>query len=291
VSRERIEELGKLGLTSLEGLGEGLMASIGVLQVRDAVRSRHSPRPGRPALDMVESAMATVGLLACLRRFFRDRAARICLLGFLFFLVPAVWSYPVNLLAATSRRMAGSSIFLAWMAAQGTALVAERLLAPRRRFAGMLLVAVTSLVLNAHALSTVYSDDGFIWYDELGVNRVYLLRALRAASEVGPVFFRTTHQSAAVVSGIQDRPNVKVVKSPAEIRQELRKHAGELCTVILPWDTQFDGNDSPRWIEELADVIPLHYWQWGPPDLLGSSIYRLAQVRAPVSAGEETSRP
>lgn len=282
VSRERIEEFGKLGLTPAQGLGEGLMASIGVLQVRDAVRSRHSPRPGRPALDMVVSAMATVGFLACLRRFCRDRAARLCLLGFLLFLLPAVWSYPVNLLAATSRRMAGASIFLAWMAAQGTALVTERLLAPRLRFAGMLVVAVTSMVLSAHALRTVYGVDGFIWYDELGVNRVYLLRALREASEVGPVFFRTTHQSAAVVSGIQDRANVMIVKSPTEVREELRKHAGELCTVILPWDTKFDPNDSPRWIEELVDVIPAYTWQWGPPDLLGSSIYRLAQVRVPA---------
>lgn len=283
VVRERIEELGKLGLTSLEGYYEGALASIGVLQVRDAVRSRHSPRPGGPALDMVVSAMATIGFVACLRRFPRDRAARLCLLGFLLFLWPAVSSYPVNLLSATSRRMAGASIFVAWMAAQGTALVADRLLVPRLRFAAMLLVAATSLLLSAHNLRTVYGADGFIWYDELGVNRVYLLRALRQAAEVGPVFFRTTYFSAAVVPGVEDLANVTVVETAAEVREGLRKHAGELCTVILPWDTKVDGNDSPRWIEELADVIPPHYWQWGPGDLLGTSIYRLAQIRAPAN--------
>jgi hypothetical protein len=280
VSHNRTRELAQLGLTSSQGYVQGLLDSVGALQIEDRALPRHAPRPRRPILDLVESATATVGFITCLWRFPRDRAARLCLLGFLLFLWPAVSSYPEDL-AAASRRMAGSSIFVAWMAAQGTSVAAKRLFRRKLQFPAMLLLATTSLVMNAYYLHTVYGADGFIWYQELGINRVYLVDAVRQAARLGPVFFRPTYMSEGAWPAVQDLANATIVRTPAELREKLSTHPGEFCTVILPWDTKFDGNDSPRWIEDLADIIPTHDWQWGPPDLFGVPLYRTAQIRLP----------
>jgi hypothetical protein len=281
VAKVREQELKKKGLSSIEGYAEALQGAMRVLQVRDAKRTRHSVRPDRPALDLIQSAMATVGFLWCLWKFRREKAARVALLGFVLFLLPAVRSYPSGGDAGVNRRMAGASFFVAWMAALGASTVATKLAPIGWRFPLMLGVASSSLVLNVHAIRTVYNRQPFLWYDDMGVHRTHVIRALRQAAEIGPVFFRPTYFSFLATYGVKDLPNVVAVQNVGEVRDGLAKNAGKMCTILLPWSTTIDRNDTPEWIEQLSDVVPPFYWQFGPPDLLGVPIYRIAYFLPP----------
>jgi hypothetical protein len=289
VSRIRANELKKHGLTSAQAYGKGLVGAIRVLQVHDTRRGRHPVRLGRPALDAITSAMATVGLLWCLFAVRRDKGARLCLFGLLLFLWPAVGSYPAEtdgqLDIVVSRRLAGAMLFLAWMAAYGAAAVARSVIAERWRTWLMLTIAGASAVLNAYYIRTTYGRAPELWYEGMGVNRVYILRALRQAAEVGPVFFRPTRLTEWVKSGVVDLPNVVFANTVIEIRQGLEKHPGRTCVVLLPWPTTMDPPDSLTWVRELSDVVPESAWVPGPPDLLGTPIYRIAYIRMPAGGG------
>jgi hypothetical protein len=280
VAQGRAKALANIGLTSMQGYYEGLLGAFAVLQVHESVGApRHVVRIGQPALDLIASGLFTVGLFWCALRFVRDRGARLCLLGFLLFLLPAVLAFPVDLIPVASRRMAGSSLFVGWLAAYGAAAVTGRLFTARRRFAAMLALAAASMALNVYYIHNIYYRRTRDWHAELGVGRVYLIRALRQAAAIGPVFFRPTDFTELARFGVVDFPNVTLVQSPAELRQGLLKHPGQLCSVVLPTDGANEPNDTPAWIGELADLIPPALWEFGPPDIAGIPLYRLAHVR------------
>lgn len=282
VSRKQAVEIERHGLSRERALTEGLRQAITVLQNRDAIHSRHAVRPDRPVLDLLLSALATVGFLWCVLHLHSSRSARIALLGFLFFLVPAAVSYPGDGVASISRRMQGDVFFIVWMAAEGAALVARRVFTPGYRFPFMVAIAASSMLLNLYAIRAIYGHSIYLWYDEMGGNKALILPALReAATAGGPVFFRPTYFSGGVLAAVADLPNVVAVSSVDELREKLTPLAGRRCTIVLTWDTATDRNDSPAWVDALADLIPVHCWQWGPSDPLGDPVYRVARVRLP----------
>ncbi len=281
VSKQREKLLAEKDLTPAQGDYKGFLGAFTVLQISEAAQGRHVVRLGRPALDLIASALATVGFLWCALHSVRDRGARLCVLGFLVFLWPAVSSYPADAIPAASRRMAGSSLFVAWMAAYGAAVVTGRVFAARQRLPAMLALAAASMVLNVYYIRTSYNTRLYHWHEELGVNRVYIIRALRQAAALGPVFFHPTYFTELAKHGVEDLPNVTLVHTPADLRAGLLQHAGELCSVLLPTDGAVGRNDTPAWIAALADIIPPSLWEFGPPDPTGLPLYRLAHIRVP----------
>lgn len=294
VSRTRAHEIERLHMTSLQAYLKGLLGVPKVLQVHENQGGRYPVRVGKPALDVITSVMATVGFVWGLAVCFRRRDARICLLGFLLFLWPAVGSFPAHADGAedivVSRRLAGSTLFLAWLAAYGSAAVARRVAPERWRNGVMLGIAGASMVLNAYYVRTTYGRQPELWYEGMGINRVYTVRALREAARVGPVFFRPTHYTEWVSSAVVDLPNVTFVKTVTEVRDGLKNNPGQMCVVLLPWPATVDPSDSTAWVKELSDVIPATSWIAGPPDLLGLPLYRIAYVRAPQRPLPERAR-
>ena len=285
VSRIRALELERLHMTSAQAYLKGLLGAATVLQLHDSEMGRYPVRLGKPVLDIITSAMATVGFLWCILAFSRDRGARICLLGFLLFLLPAVGSYPAETDGRTDivvpRRLAVTTLFLALSAAYGTAVVARRSAPERWRNGIMIGIAGASMVLNAYYVRTMYGKQPELWYEGMGVNRVYTVRVLRESARVGPVFFRPTHYTEWVKSAIVDLPNVTFVESAKEIRAGLKNNPEQMCVIVLPWPTAMDPPDSTVWVQDLSDVIPPTSWVAGPPDLLGVPLYRIAYVRVP----------
>lgn len=296
ISEKRQTELERYGMSSAAAYGRAFWNSARVLQVEENHLGRHPIRQGKPSLDPVASAMATIGLLACVLRLFKDRGARLCVLGLFLFLWPAVGSYPVEidgqLQIVVSRRLAGATFFIAWLAAYGAGEVARRLVPERRRQALMLVIAFASLLLNAYYVRAFYGRKPHLWYEDMGVNRVYVLRALRQAAKLGPVYFRPVHNTEWVKSGLVDLPNVRAVSSPQELREELMKNGGQscpvkatrMCSVLLPWPGPEDPPDSAEWVQALSDVIPVANWETGPPDLAGIPLYRIAHFRVRLPA-------
>ncbi len=293
VSRLRKIELQRQGMSSVEAYGRGLWSSARVLQVEEQHLGRYPIRRGKPSLDPVASAMATIGLIACGLWFVKDRGARLCLLGLLLFASIAIASYPTepeaNIVA--SRYLAGATLFIAWLAAYGASVVAKRLAPERRRLTLMLGIACASLLLNVYYIRAFHGREPHLWYEDMGVNRVYVLRALRQAAEFGPVYFRPVHNTQWVKSGLVDLPNVSLVSSPQEVRDGLTKNSGRMCSVLLPWPGPEDPTDSAEWVPALSDVISTASWEPGPPDLEGIPIYRIAHVRVPLPIAEDGTAP
>jgi hypothetical protein len=174
--------------------------------------------------------------------------------------------------------MVGILPFIAWMAAYGTSIVAGRVAPQTRRFAAMLSLAALSMGLNLYAIRSTYPKN---WYAEFGVIRAQSVSAIRDSTEVGPVFFRPTYSTGLPITLPSDKALVSYIRvdSPGDLRSGLMQHAGQMSTVILPWHTTRDRNDTPKWIEEIADVVPPFYWEWGPPDIFGNPVYRIARIR------------
>jgi len=295
VSRLRKSELQRHGVSSAEAYGRGFWNSVRVLQVEEQRLGRHPIRRGKPALDPVASAMATIGLIGCGLWFVKDRGARLCLLGLLLFSSIAVASYPTEPepRIVASRYFAGATLFIAWLAAYGASVIAKRLVPEGRRLTLMLSIACASLLLNVYYIRAFYGRERHLWYEDMGVNRVYVLRALRQAAELGPVYFRPVHNTEWVRSGLVDLPGVELVSSPQEVRDGLRKNAGRMCSVLLPWPGPEDPPDSAEWVPALSDVVSTASWEPGPPDIAGIPLYRLAHVRVPLpgEAGPILSHP
>lgn len=276
--RDRL--LADYGLTRTQGYLYGLRGVFTVLQVHEAEVGRHVARLGHPALDLVTSALATVGVLWSLWHVRRSRGARLAVLGFALFLVPAVTSFPADGNPAASRRMVGSAFFVAWLAGIGAGVVAERTVRARRRTAVMLALGGLSIALNVHAVRTSYNTRFYQWHEELGVNLVYLVRALRQAAIAGPVIFHPTYETHLAALGVFDLPNVRQVGTVEDLRAAIRDGCPRMCTVILPWPSPFEANDTPAWIEQLSDLIPPHAWAFGESDPAGVPLYRRAEVRS-----------
>jgi hypothetical protein len=289
LTRARVVTLEHMGLTSTEGYYWGFLRAFTILQVRELHDYRHAVRVEGPALDWVLSTTATIGFVSCLIAFFRDRAARLCVLGFLLFLVPAVASYPENDLH--SRRMIGGSLFLSWAAARGAALVAARLFASRWQPRAVLALAAVSMVLNFFYVRGYYVTNYEGWYSGEHVNVARLIAVLRQGATVGPVFFRETAMTGLVRGGVIDLPNVTVVQTVEELRAQLNAHRGELCVVVLPWDTPHDRADSAEWVPALSDLIPPYLWDVGGRDARGVPFYRMAHVRLPREAAPPSGTP
>ncbi len=281
VARQRDALLEAQGMSRVEGIARGTLGAFSLLQVNQGHAGRYGVRWHHAALDPLASAFFTIGICSCVWRI-RERSARIALVGLLVFLLPASASYPEEVGGAltVARRMTGSSMFVAWLSAIGTMVVAERLVTIRYRAAVMLTLASVALVLNLAAIRTYYYGRLADFHGELGISQVYLIRAVREAALAGPVFVRASPGTEGAYWGSFTLPQVTYVKSQAEIRQAIAEgRCRSFCTVILVWPSAADSNDALSWITDLQDVIPTHGWSWGPTDPTGTPLYRRAELR------------
>lgn len=281
VLRQRAAILDRGGVSSFDGYLGGAIGALTVLQVQEAPLGRHIARLKYPALDPVTSALATLGFGWALWRWRRDWGGRVALAGFLVFLWPAISSYPTEAAPAVSRRMVGSAFFVCWLAGYGADVLTHATLPARRRLGAMLALGGVATVLNAYYLRTGYDTRLYHLAEEMGVNRAAIVRALREGAATGPVFFHPTRTTETALAGTVDLPYVIPVGSADDVRRELAKYPGRLCTVILPSDTLAEATDVTVWIAALADVIPPSEWQFGDTDPVGTPYFRRALVRAP----------
>lgn len=281
VLRQRTALLEQAGMSSLDGYLGGLAGAFTVLQAHEAPLGRHVARLKFPALDPVTSALATLGACWALWRWRRDWGARVAVAGFLLFLWPAVSSFPTEAAPAVSRRMIGSAFFICWLAGYGADVLTRATLPARHRLAAMLALGGAAMVLNAYYLRSAYDTRLYHLAEEMGVNRAAIIRALREAAATGPVFFHPTRTTESALAGTVDLPYVIQVNTADDLRRELQRFPGRLCTVVLPSDTLAEVTDTDAWIAALADVIPPSAWQFGDADPAGTPYFRRALVRAP----------
>ncbi|MDX2171132.1 MAG: hypothetical protein SF182_28950 [Deltaproteobacteria bacterium] len=282
VAARRDQLLEQAGMSRVEGIARGTVGAFNLLQVTQGHAGRYGVRWNHAALDPIVSALFTIGICASLWRI-RERGARIALAGLFIFILPASASYPeeVGGTLTVARRMTSSSMFVAWLAAIGALVVAERVASVRHRAALMLTLASAAMVLNFAAIRTYYYGRLLDWHGEFGINRVHLIHAVREAAVAGPVFVYASPGTAEAYWGSFTLPQVSYVKDQSEIREAIAAgRCQRFCTVILVWPSAGDSNDSPQWISDLQDVIPMHGWSWGPTDPSGTPVYRRAEVRA-----------
>jgi hypothetical protein len=291
LSIERQKILAKMQITSAEAYLRALRRIPHQMYSAERFDTREALRPGKPALDPILSAASIVGLIWCVVRFHRRRAARLCLLGLLLFLVPALRSYPADGIDPVPRRMIGSILFIAWMAAFGPEALLSWIL-PRRLVAAVLVVGA----LAATGLNVAYIRGVYIplhWYGEYGVERVQVLRAMWEAAGEGPVLLRASPNMNFGLNLPNDAFFVSYaeVADPAALRSKLAEQPDRPQSLILPAHTAFDRKEAERWIAELADVVPASAWRSGPADLAGLPMYRVARIPPRVVAASDGSRP
>ena len=286
VINQRTAALEQAGMSSLDGIIGGVGGTFLVLQAREAPLGRHVARMRYPALDPITSALATVGFCWALWRWRRDWGARVAFCGFFVFLWPAINSFPSEGVPAISRRMVGSAFFVCWLAGYGADIVTRVTLPAQRRLAAMLALGAASIVLNAYYLRTAYDTRLYYLAEEMGVNRAAIIHTLREAAATGPVLFRPTRTTETALAGTVDLPYVIGVATVDDVRTNLRRFPGRLCTVILPTDTLAEESDAAAWIAALADIIPITEWQFGATDPAGTPYFRRALIRVPQPPAE-----
>jgi hypothetical protein len=279
---ERQKLLEQMKITSAEAYLRALQRIPFELYKQERYDTREALRPGKPALDPVLSAASIVGAIWCLVQFHRSRAARLCLLGLLLFVVPALRSYPADGVDPIPRRMIGSILFLAWMASFGPQALLSWVLPRRIVGAALLVAAIASMALNLSYIRNVYIP--LRWYGEYGVERVHVMRGTWQAAEDGPVLLRTSPNLRLGVDLPRDAFFISYgeVADPNQLRRKLAEQADRPHSLILPSHTKFDRDENERWIAALADVVPPSAWRSGPADPGGSPMYRV--VRIPAAA-------
>jgi hypothetical protein len=275
---DREKALEHLGMTSAQAYREAVRLVPIELYQYERASDREALRPGKGALDPVLAAASLVGFLWCVARFHRSRAARLCLLGFLLFLVPALRSFPADGLTLVPRRMIGSILFLTWLAASGPHALLSSVLPRRLADVAIVGAAIASMALNLYYIRTSYIPRQ--WYGEYGVEREHVLRAMWEGGREGRVFLRASRNLSLGITLPYDELFVSFVPvgDPEQLRRALAEDGHRVRSVILPAHTKFDRDEDRRWIDALSDVVPPSAWRPGPADLSGEPMYFVARL-------------
>ena len=219
--------------------------------------------------------------------------ARFCIFGAFLFILPMALGYPVyqpieehlELVRGLSRRMLGSSFFVAWIAATGCIALSEKVVGGARKAIVAKGLCILSAIINIWFYKANYLRiGGHDWYATRGIQSSAMIDLVLQANRSK---IRTLVLEGYVASlwGIKDqvvfpeKTSFLKFKSLQKLKDSLLKHRGELQLVIIPWDTKAVSRDSIASVKELSDVIPSYLWTAGAVDYDGVPMIRYAYVR------------
>lgn len=230
-------------------------------------QARHMIREGKGLLDPVQSGLFIVGGLAAVIAAWKSPVARLCIAGLFIFAMPMVISFPVDSRGyhGVPRRMLASIFFICWLSAQGAAALCQRILPAAKVGGGMLLLAMTSAVINVWYVFAYYvpvtAGFPFIELRDVGIQKAAMLTSIRGlARNKVPVLVLGDSPNLAFKYALGELGNVKVHKTETELRESILSHRGKYIYVVIP------GNDlgitapyqgTPA---NLADIVPTYLW-------------------------------
>jgi hypothetical protein len=251
------------------------------LQVSSYDISRHYFRPAKPLLDPIASALTTIGFFTAIQNCFQRREWRIALVGMFVFMLPMILAFPLDSPEAhgLSRRMVGSSFFIAWLAALGADTIASRIVRESNRARLAIALCCLSALSNVYFLFAVYLRPlPYEWYADRGLHRFAMIRAARLGGERGIKTIVLENDLTAFCGAVGDLTSVKTVTSADQVREALRSGGPGLYVIIASarWAGQSVSTQLTR--EQLADVIPSYLWVPGDLDPVGAPMFDRAYV-------------
>ena len=278
---EKKRHLATTGASAFEDFFFVLKDAFYQLQVSSYDISRHYFRPAKPLLDPILSALSTIGFFSAIRNCFQRREFRIVLVGILLFMLPMILAFPLDSPEphGLSRRMVGSSFFIAWLAAMGADTLAGRIVRESNRASFAIFLCCLSALSNVYFLFTTYLRPmPYEWYSDRGLHRYAIMRAARLSGEQKITTIVLENDLTALCGAARDLASVKTVNSAEQVREALRTGRPGLYVVIVSahWGGQSALTQSNK--EQLADVIPPYLWLPGDLDPVGSPMFEKAFV-------------
>lgn len=271
--------LQQLGMSESQAFFEMWRDAFRQLQIRMNDIPRHMFREHKPLLDPVFSGLFSIGLLAALVRFIRDRSSRIQIFGLLTFIAPMVVSFPLDSAGTQgmARRLLGVSFFAAWIAASGAAVLSSRLVMAKHVGKLCICFALCSLMFNWYYLKTQYEKMPAIsWFFDYGGKRGALMALAESLTRQDLPVIILDESASSIIAPTQYMKGVKVATSLESLRQEITSTKGIWNAVIVPWANVMT-TSSPL-ATQLGDLIPTHAWISSPPDNHGIPMFAYAIV-------------
>lgn len=278
---EKERRMAAMGISPSEDFFFVLKDAFYQFQIQAYDTFRHYFRPDKPLLDPVLSGLSTLGFVVSLKSFLRRRECRIALVGTFVFIVPMILSFPLYSTDphGLSRRMIGTSFFIAWLGALGAEAFAKVVVREVNRPRATVMLCCCSALFNVYALFAVYFQPPPLrWLTDHGIHRSAMLRAARHGGAAGIKTIVLVNEMTRFNGGTSDLPSVSVYETVDQVRAALQSGGPGLYLVILPQIWSPTGVSSQGAEMQLVDRIPLHTWLPGELDPAGVPMFAKAYV-------------